>query len=154
MWQIELTVKPAICSTRNQVWMTERFYSKDSKGARYSKSITNGVYTESISATFFSRPSHALLTDQMHSDLRQYSCLQRLHISVFLNFKPIIFCFTRMTTVILCWALSPAKTQLTYTQQCAWTHPCVDRRRTEAAALLTCCCRYATFVDTVLVKSL
>lgn len=53
------------------------------------------------------------------------------------SLQSFFFCFTCATTVIVCWAMSAAKTQVTYTQYCAWTHP--EQTDREAAALLKCC---------------
>ncbi len=59
--------------------------------------------------------------------------------------------FFHVTTVIVCWDLSVAKVRMTYTlcavpERILFRHP---RRTDAAAAVLTCCSRNTSDVDTV-----
>ncbi len=80
--------------------------------------VLHRVWTERVSAAFFSRPSHAHLTEQTHFVFRSHNTKVNTTQGVF--FKSIFFLFRRVTTVIVCWALCAAKTRMTYIQYCAW----------------------------------
>lgn len=77
--------------------------------------------------------SQRKLMEQMHFCFDQSSCLHHSRYtlvtatwSVFLQFKSIFFLFTRVTTVIVCRALSTSKTQVTYNQYSAFKYPVTD----------------------------